>query len=115
MISAHHAQTDRAHNQTGCRRYDQGWDSDSSEPIPTKRETGGRDSQHGDREDTAIPNPGSERAYPIMCRGAGWRLSDLKALLTLANVHRPYALDERQHGPNIGVAEGVSVGGISVS
>ena len=68
MISAHHAQTERAHNQTGCRRHDQRCDSNSGQPIPTERETGGRDSEPGDRKDTAIPHPGSVHACPIMCR-----------------------------------------------
>jgi hypothetical protein len=45
---------------------------------------------------------------------SGW--TDLLILvvhpfLALANVRRPRALDEREHGPNVGVAEDVLVGG----
>jgi len=74
MISTHHAQTKRTHNQTGCRRHDQWCDSDTSEPIPTNRETGGGDSQPSDGEDTTIPDPGSEHACATI------RLHDLNAL-----------------------------------
>src|SRR6266446_5022591 len=80
MVSSHHAHTERAHNQTRCRRHDQRRDSDSGEPIPMEREAGSGDSQPGDRKDTAISDPGSQTAYPIMCTGAGRRLRDLNAL-----------------------------------
>jgi hypothetical protein len=49
---------------------------------------------------------------------SGWTNLLIQAvypLLALANVRRPCALDERQHGPNIGIAEDVPEAGMSVS
>ena len=57
MVSSYYAQTERTHNQAGCRRHDRWRDSDSGEPIPTERETGAYNSQPDYRKNTAIRDP----------------------------------------------------------
>jgi len=50
MASSHHAEAQRAHYQTGCRRHDQRRDANRSEPIPAECKSAGGDAEPCDRK-----------------------------------------------------------------